>query len=177
MNIRDINIDTVLNKILWTIVLILSILIFLLITGTYSVGFGMGDSMKPMFNNGSFMIYEPVDNINTVEEGDIIWYKSDCKYYRNNIVHMVIDKRDNGLITMGINNEEPDQEIYYKDRDISIVNNFTYTQYNATIDNATYYKGSCQSMIDNSSIKGIHIYNYSNNYVDSIIRYFMKIRY
>ncbi len=67
-----------------------------------------GHSMLPTLEGGDLVVIQGV-SINDVQKGDIIVYNGQCSSLGESVIHRVIDITNQGLITKGDNNPEPDQ--------------------------------------------------------------------
>ena len=77
---------------------------------TYSLSYVPTESMETEIMAGDYVLFQKVD-YEEVNVDDIIVYRSeDSKTYGMYIIHRVIEKNDNYLITKGDNNPLPDEE-------------------------------------------------------------------
>jgi signal peptidase I len=67
-----------------------------------------GHSMLPTLEGGDLVVIQGV-SINDIQKGDIIVYNGLCSSQGESVIHRVINVTNQGLITKGDNNPEPDQ--------------------------------------------------------------------
>lgn len=152
------------NKIL--LIGIISSIFITLVVGTYiginhEIDMGInGPSMEPVIEKGDFVVTKYVDSIDEVEEGDIIVFDvKECNERR--VFHKVIDEEDDGLITKGVNNEKPDQEM-----SDTTINGFT---------QEIIYHEPCVDPVDDDMIESVLVFHSDNDKFNQYIRNFIDM--
>ncbi|WLD95395.1 signal peptidase I SipW [Alkalihalobacillus sp. AL-G] len=86
----------------------------------------LSGSMEPTFSTGSIIAVKPINNISTINKGDVITFMKD---QTNIVTHRIIDVRGSNqslqYITKGDNNEDPDNEPVLADNVIGEYTGFT----------------------------------------------------
>lgn len=102
--------------VIYIIVAVVLCLFLFWFQANYYVNITPSDSMKPEFEKGDITIVEKDLGIQEVEEGDIIAYDQKCSDEKD-VIHRVIEKRNNKIITQGDNEKLKDQTFdHYGDR-------------------------------------------------------------
>ena len=95
------------EKKMYMIALIISLIIIL----TIGVGLVKSDSMVPVLNKGTIVVYSKVFYESSLKEGDIILFKDNERL----ICHRIIDRRKEYVITKGDNLLDADPPVLNED--------------------------------------------------------------
>lgn len=73
----------------------------------------VSDSMTPTFDENDYLIIREVESVDSVEQGDIVTFKSPCPIEQkiDLVTHRVVGENEHGLVTKGDNVSNPDQVI------------------------------------------------------------------
>jgi len=108
-----------------------------------------GDSMEPLYDDNSTVLYKAIDSVDEINEGDVISFHSQCPVTSDTIGHTVVETTEKGLITQGENNNVTDQARY---------------------ENGTVTEGSCEPKVTDKNIRGKKVMHTSNDNISTTIQ-------
>lgn len=103
------------------VIILIIFIIIVMVYGPLGYGIVVGESMEPKLTDKDIVIIDKWTTVNDVEVGDTVTYRSSCEEYDplnplNNsryISHDAINiTSNNNIITQGVQNDRPDQNVY-----------------------------------------------------------------